>query len=163
MAGITAMARGCRPPPCPSSGPKLLHPGDTVGLITPSTYVSDPDRLLLARRTIEYFGLKPKLGKNVGKRNGYLGGTVEERLDDLHAMFGDPGVNAIFAIRGGFGSEHLLDRIDYDLIRRNPKIFLGYSDITALHLAILKRSGPGDLPRAGDGVPFHQLYANVVP
>ena len=121
--------------------PRALRPGDTVGLITPSTYVSDPDRLLLAARTIEYFGLKPKMGRNVGKRAGYLGGTVGERLDDLHAMFRDPGVAAVFAIRGGYGSEHLLDRIDYDLIRRNPKIFLGYSDITALHLAIHQRTG----------------------
>jgi muramoyltetrapeptide carboxypeptidase len=77
----------------------------------------------------------------VGKRAGYLGGSVDERLDDLHAMFRDPEVRAVFAIRGGYGSEQLLDRIDYDLIRRNPKIFLGYSDITAMHLAIGKRSG----------------------
>jgi muramoyltetrapeptide carboxypeptidase len=121
--------------------PKALKPGDTVGLITPATYVSDPDRLLMARRTAEHFGLRPKMGRNVGKRAGYLGGTVEERLDDLHAMFRDPEVKGVFAIRGGYGSEHLLDRIDYDLIRRNPKVFLGYSDITALHLAIGKRTG----------------------
>lgn len=121
--------------------PKRLRAGDTVGLITPSTYVSDPDRLLLAARTMEYFGLKPKFGKNVGKRAGYVGGTAQERLDDLHAAFRDPEVNAVFCVRGGYGSEHLLDRIDYDLIRRNPKVFLGYSDITALHLAIRKRTG----------------------
>ncbi|MCL4401573.1 MAG: LD-carboxypeptidase [Acidobacteria bacterium] len=121
--------------------PKALHPGDTVGLITPSTYVSDPDRLALAARTIEYFGLRMKMGRNVRKRAGYLGGTVQERLDDLHAMFGDAEVKAVFAVRGGYGAEQLLDRIDYDLIRRNPKIFLGYSDITALHLAIHKRAG----------------------
>src|SRR5262249_47966013 len=65
----------------------------------------------------------------------------QERLDDLHAMFRDSEVRAVFAIRGGYGSEHLLDRIDYDLIRRNPKIFLGYSDITALHLAIHQKTG----------------------
>ena len=83
----------------------------------------------------------PKFGRNVRKRDGYLGGSIEERLDDLHAMFADPEVNAIFAIRGGYGAAQLLDRIDYDLIRTNPKIFLGYSDITALHLAIGKRAG----------------------
>jgi len=85
--------------------------------------------------------LKPKFGKNVRKRNGYLGGSIDERLDDLHAMFADPSVDAIFAIRGGYGAAQLLDRIDYALLRRNPKIFLGYSDITALHLAIQKRAG----------------------
>lgn len=121
--------------------PKALQPGDTVGLITPSTYVSDPDRLQLAARTIKYFGLKMKTGKNVGKRAGYVGGSVAERLEDLHQMFRDPEVKAVFAIRGGYGSEHLLDGIDYGLIRRNPKIFLGYSDITAMHLAIQKKAG----------------------
>lgn len=121
--------------------PRALQPGDTVGLITPATYVSDPDSLVLAERTIRYFDLKPKFGANVRKRNGYLGGTIEERLSDLHAMFADPEVKAIFAVRGGYGSGQLLDRIDYGLIRRNPKIFLGYSDITALHLGIHQRTG----------------------
>src|SRR6185295_16029017 len=121
--------------------PKALKAGATVGLITPATYVSDPDRLALAERTLKYFDLKPKFGKNVRKKNGYLGGTIEERVEDLHAMFADPSVDAIFAIRGGYGSAQLLDRIDYALLKRNPKIFLGYSDITALHLAIQKRAG----------------------
>ena len=121
--------------------PAALKPGDTVGLITPSTYVSDPDRLELARRTIEYLGLKPKFAKNVAHRAGYLGGSINERLDDLHAMFADPGVKAVFATRGGYGSGQLLDKIDYGLIRRNPKIFTGYSDITALHLAIHRSCG----------------------
>jgi muramoyltetrapeptide carboxypeptidase len=121
--------------------PPALRPGSTVGLITPSTYVSDPDRLLLAERTLKYFDLKPKFGKNVRKRTGYLGGSIDERLDDLHSMFADTSVDAVFAIRGGYGSAQLLDRIDYDLLRKNPKVFLGYSDITALHLAIQKRAG----------------------
>lgn len=116
--------------------PKALKVGDTVGLITPATYVPDPDRLALAERTIKYFGLRMKMGKNAGKRMNDYGISIEERLDDLHAMFRDKEVDAVFAIRGGYGSMHLLDRIDYDLIRRNPKIFLGYSDITAMHLAI---------------------------
>lgn len=121
--------------------PKALRPGDTVGLITPSTYVSDPDRLALVERTVRYFGLKPKWGKNVRKQAGYLGGSVTERVDDLHAMFRDPEVRGVFAIRGGYGAAQLLDHIDYDLIRENPKVFLGYSDITALHLAISRKAG----------------------
>ncbi len=133
MAAPPAMA--------PLVRPKVLRAGDTVGLITPSTFVADPDRLQLARRTAEYFGLRPKVGRNVAKREGYLGGTVAERLDDLHAMFRDPEVRAVFAIRGGYGAEQILDGIDYQLIRRNPKVFLGYSDITAMHLAIQKRAG----------------------
>ncbi len=121
--------------------PRALREGDTVGLITPATYVSDPDRLALAVRTVTYFGLRAKMGRNVRKRIGYLGGSDQERLDDLHAMFRDPEVKGVLAIRGGYGSERLLDRIDYGLLRANPKVFLGYSDITALHLAIQKRAG----------------------
>lgn len=116
--------------------PKALREGDTVGLVTPATFVADPDRIALALRTIEYFGLKPKLGRHVRKRSGYLGGTAEERAADLHEMFADPEVQGIFAIRGGYGAGHLLDKLDYGLIRKNPKVFLGYSDITTLHLAI---------------------------
>src|SRR5688500_3301708 len=95
--------------------PRALKPGDTVGLITPATYVSDPDRIALAERTIRYFDLKGKMGRNVRKRSGYVGGTPEERTADLHNMFRDPDVKAIFCIRGGYGSAHLLDGIDYDL------------------------------------------------
>ena len=145
LAGIATAALGSRTAPRAETAdlikPRALRQGDTAGLITPSTYVSDPGQLQLALRTMEYFGLKPKMGKNVGRRTGYLGGSVEERIDDLHSMFRDPDVRAVFAIRGGYGSEQLLDRIDYDLIRRNPKVFVGYSDITALHLAIRKRAG----------------------
>ncbi len=112
-----------------------------MGLITPSTFVSDPDTLAAAERTVRYFGLKSKWGRNVKKKSGYLGGSIQERVDDLHAMFRDPEVNAVFALRGGYGSAQLLDRIDYGLIRANPKIFLGYSDITAMHLAIQKKTG----------------------
>src|SRR5436190_19955914 len=97
--------------------PRALHPGATVGLITPSTYVSDPDRLAMAERTLRYFDLKPKFGKNVRKRNGYLGGSIEERLEDLHSMFADPSVDAVFAIRGGYGSGQLLDRVNYGQLR----------------------------------------------
>lgn len=120
--------------------PKALRLNDVAGLITPATEVPDPDRLALAERTLKYFGLRVKFGRNVGKRMGNYRESVQGRLDDLHDMFRDPEVRAVFAVRGGYGSPHLLDRIDYDLIRRNPKIFIGYSDITAMHLAINKNS-----------------------
>jgi muramoyltetrapeptide carboxypeptidase len=121
--------------------PKALKQGDTVGLITPSTEVIDPDRLALAAMTLKFFGLRVKMGSNVGKRSVNYTGSVNARLDDLHAMFSDKAVDGVFAVRGGYGSGHLLDKIDYSVIRKNPKIFLGYSDITALHLAIYKRAG----------------------
>ena len=118
-----------------------LRPGDTVGLITPSSYVSDPDELAFAKRFCEFFQLKWKLGTNVGQRFGYLAGTAQQRVDDLHAMFADREVHGVFCIRGGYGSAQMLDKIDYGLIRNNPKVFLGYSDITALHTAIGQRTG----------------------
>lgn len=120
--------------------PRALRNGDTVGIITPATYVSDPDRLALVSRTLKHFGLGMKMGKHAGKRMGDYRLSIDERLDDLHGMFRDDAVQAVFALRGGYGSAHLLDRIDYDLIRRHPKIFLGYSDITAMHLAINKHA-----------------------
>ncbi len=121
--------------------PPRLRPGDTVGLISPSTPVTDPDLLQKAARTIEHFGWKVKWGRGVGRKSGYFGSPIEERVEDLHTMFRDPSVNAVFAIRGGYGSSQILDRIDYGLIRRNPKVFVGYSDITAMHLAIHQQTG----------------------
>ena len=121
--------------------PKLLKKGDTVGFVTPSTYVSSPDEIASALRTAEYFGLKVKMGANVRKRTGYVGGTIAERAADVNAMFADPEVKAVFAIRGGYGSAQILPALDYDLIAKNPKIFQGYSDITAMHLAIHQKTG----------------------
>lgn len=116
--------------------PPALKPGDGVSLITPSTFVVNPETRQQAERIITALGLKPKFGANTGKRWGYLGGTVEERVADLHAAFRDPETKAVFCVRGGYGAAMLLDRLDFNLFRRHPKILLGYSDITALHLAI---------------------------
>ncbi|MFN2596371.1 MAG: LD-carboxypeptidase [Pyrinomonadaceae bacterium] len=121
--------------------PRTLKAGDLVGVIAPATSVPDPDRLALVEPTLKYFGLRARMGKYVAAGSGHVTLTVSERLDDLHAMFRDPEVKAVFCIRGGYGSMQLLDHIDYDLIRRNPKVFLGYSDITAMHLAILRHAG----------------------
>ncbi len=121
--------------------PRALKAGDTVGLVTPSSYVSDPDELAFAKEFCEFFGLKWKMGKNVGQRYGYLAGTAAQRVEDLNAMFADPGIAGIFCIRGGYGSAQMLEGLDYALIKRNPKVFLGYSDITALHTAIGRKTG----------------------
>ncbi|HZH31906.1 MAG TPA: LD-carboxypeptidase [Pyrinomonadaceae bacterium] len=141
--------------------PRALRAGDVVGLVTPATEVPDPDRLALAEHTIRHLGLRVRRGRNVGRRLGTYRESVETRLDDLHAMFRDPEVRGVFAIRGGYGSAHLLDRVDYDLIRRNPKVFVGYSDITALHLAINRHArlvtfhGPVVLSRFTDYTQQH--------
>ncbi|MBM3783780.1 MAG: LD-carboxypeptidase [Acidobacteria bacterium] len=128
-------------PPAKLLKPRALRKGDTVGLVTPSTYVSSPDEVATAVRTAEYFGLRVKMGANVRKKAGYLGGSIAERVADIHAMFADRDVAAVFAIRGGYGSAQILPALDYGLIARNPKIFQGYSDITAMHLAIHQRTG----------------------
>lgn len=121
--------------------PPVLKPGDTVGVISPSTQVTDPDQLQLAQMTVEYFGLRSTWAAHSRSHRARDVATVEERVDDLHKMFADQSVRAIFCIRGGYGSAQLLPSLDYSLIRNNPKIFIGYSDITALHLAIQKKAG----------------------
>ena len=122
--------------------PKTLKAGDTIGLITPSSYVFDTWRIDLASARLEAaLGVKCKVGRFVKSRHGYMAGTEKERLEDLHAMFSDPGVAGVFCLEGGYGTERLLPGIDYELLRRNPKALLGYSDITGLHLAITRRAG----------------------
>lgn len=121
--------------------PQKLKTGDIVGIISPGTAVSSPDDLVKVEEILNYLGLKFKYASNVFKGSGYKTRTVGERVDDLHEMFSDKDVKAIFCTRGGYGSGRLLDKIDYDLIRANPKIFVGYSDITALHIAINKLTG----------------------
>lgn len=121
--------------------PQALRPGDTVGLVTPSTYVADPGQLQTMLLTAEMFGWKAKVGKQVGQREAKPGDGVAGRIADLHAMFSDPEVKGILCVRGGYGTPQLLDGLDYELIRRNPKMLLGYSDITGLHLAIHQKTG----------------------
>jgi len=85
-------------------------------------------------------GFKPKLAPNVRKRHGFLAGSDRDRASDLMRMFSDRKVNAILCVRGGYGTPRLLPLLDYNLIRKNPKVFIGFSDITALHCAFLVKS-----------------------
>lgn len=121
--------------------PKALKPGATVGLVTPSTYLADPVEFETMKLTAEMFGWKTKIGKQVGKREAKPGDGISGRIEDLHAMFRDPSVDGIICVRGGYGTPQLLDGLDYELIRKNPKMLLGYSDITGLHLAIHQKTG----------------------
>jgi muramoyltetrapeptide carboxypeptidase len=121
--------------------PKMLRPGDTVGLVSPSTFVADPTQLNTMLLTAEMFGLKVKVGSQLGRREAKLGDSIPARIDDMHKMFSDPEVKGIICVRGGYGTPQLLDGLDYELIRKNPKLMLGYSDITGLHLAIHQKTG----------------------
>ena len=120
--------------------PKRLRSRDTVALISPGSPPGDPMAIDRAVDAIRETGFKVKLGRHARRRRGYLAGTDRDRADDVMRMFGDPTVRAIFCIRGGYGSARLLPLLDYRVIRRNPKIFLGYSDITSLHCALLVKS-----------------------
>ena len=115
--------------------PAPLNKGDTVGLVSPSSASDDSFSLQLAREAMEALGFKVKAGPHLASRYGHLAGTDAERAGDLNAMFADSTVKAIVCVRGGSGAARLLPLLDYDAIRRNPKVLLGYSDITALHLA----------------------------
>ncbi|MBX7483994.1 S66 peptidase family protein [Qipengyuania qiaonensis] len=121
--------------------PPRLRVGDTVGLVAPASAVTLPDELDRAVHWITGMGLVPRLGRHVGDRQGYLAGTDADRATDVNAMFADPDVRAIFAVRGGWGGARLLPLLDWDAIRANPKLVIGYSDNTALHLAIAARAG----------------------
>ena len=120
--------------------PKRLKPGARVGLITPGSFI--PDKALTkAVNNVKKLGYQPVLSRHIRALRGYTAGTDQERLDDLHQMFADPTIDGIWCARGGYGCTRLLPKIDYDLIRNNPKVFIGYSDITALHNAFLQRAG----------------------
>ena len=121
--------------------PPKLNKNELIGIISPASSPNDLDTIEKGVKYLENLGYSVKVGKNVGKKHGFLAGTDQERLSDLHNMFSDKNVKAIFSIRGGYGSGRLLDRINFNLIKKNPKIFVGYSDITALHMAIYQKTG----------------------
>jgi muramoyltetrapeptide carboxypeptidase len=120
--------------------PPRLRRGDCIGIVSPASPIDDVARIEHGVRYLESCGYRTMTGKHCGERTGYLAGTDEQRAEDLHAMFSDRHVKAILCVRGGYGSPRLLPLLRYDTIRKNPKIFVGYSDITALHLALLQRA-----------------------
>jgi muramoyltetrapeptide carboxypeptidase len=121
--------------------PPRLRAGDTVGLVEPAGFSDGAPQVEAVKATISAMGLVPKVGRFVGFRHGYLAGTDQQRAADLNEMFLDDEVRAIFAVRGGWGSARLLPLLDWKAIRANPKLLIGSSDITALHLAIAARAG----------------------
>ncbi len=126
--------------PTPILKPPRLRVGDTVGLVNPASFL-DPEDVEIAKKELAQLGLNVKLAAHVRDRYGYLGGRDADRAADINSMFADSSVRALIAMRGGWGSSRILQMLDYDLIRRQPKIITGYSDITALLLAIYARSG----------------------
>lgn len=120
---------------------KKLKFGDTLGFVAPSGAVRTEGAIERAVQETERMGFKVKLGESAGQKYGYLSGTDEVRARDINNMFADDEVDAIVCLRGGYGAMRILDKLDYEMIARHPKIFMGFSDITALHIALLEKCG----------------------
>ena len=112
--------------------PNLLSKGDTIGIISTARKIS-LEELKPAIKLIESLGYKYKLGKNLFKIDNQFAGTKEERAEDLHGAFLDSDIKAILCARGGYGTVQLLSLLDLELIRKNPKWLIGYSDVTVMH------------------------------
>jgi muramoyltetrapeptide carboxypeptidase len=125
----------------PSVRPARLQPGDTVGLVAPASATFQQVELEVARESLEALGLRVKTGQHIMDRHGSLGGQDIDRANDINRFFADPTVKAIFPTRGGWGTSRLLPLLDYDAIGRNPKVVMGFSDITALLNGIHARTG----------------------
>ena len=139
--GLAAFGRPAIAASQPTLLPRKLKRGDTIGLISPSMARYERAPFAIAHENLQALGFKVKEGKWLRARNGYFAGTDAQRAEDLNAMFADPEVNGIVAMSGGAGATRILGMLDYATIRRNPKCFTGFSDITALHNAIQARTG----------------------
>ena len=125
----------------PLTLPRRLAAGDTVGVVSPASATFQTVDIDIARESLEALGLNVKIGKHVLARHGYLAGNDKDRAEDINEFFSDSSIKAVLPIRGGWGSSRVLPHLDYDAIRRNPKVMVGYSDITALHLAMQAKTG----------------------
>ncbi len=124
----------------PMIRPDRLQPGDTIMFVAPASEL-DEKRMLLAKERLEARGYKVKYRDDLFDQEGYLAGTDQRRAEELMQAFRDPEVNAVFPGTGGYGTMRILERLDYDAIRANPKLLIGFSDITALHAAINRHAG----------------------
>lgn len=149
--------------------PKSLKTGDTIGLISPSAPLAGlvPHRTKKGIQGIEQLGFKVKVGKNALKVTGHTAGTPKERAEDINAFFADKKVRAIFSFIGGNHSNQILKYLDFNLIKKNPKIFLGYSDATVLHFALYTKVnlvtfyGPAVLTQFAENpkiIPYTEIY-----
>ena len=121
--------------------PGILKKGDKIGVVSPASRPSDDTQYFKGVQYLEKLGYIVISGKNVLNQRGYLAGEDITRINDLNLMFADPDIKAVFCSRGGYGVPRILDQINYEAIKKNPKIFVGYSDVTALNLAIWAKTG----------------------
>lgn len=118
--------------------PKALKKGAAIGVISPSSPSESPFEVVRAKEYLENMGYCVIIGKNVNKTKGFTAASEEERASDINEMFERDDIDAIFVTQGGYGSAQLVDKLDYEMIKKHPKIFTGFSDITSLHLAFEK-------------------------
>src|SRR5512139_1158499 len=121
--------------------PRRLTPGQTIGITTPASPPNEPEGIRFAIDIVQSLGFQVKPAPHLIDRFGYLAGEDAARAEDLNGLFKDDEVDAIFCVRGGYGSSRLLPVLDYEAIHAHPKILLGYSDITSLLLAITHKTG----------------------
>ena len=124
----------------PSLKPKRLQPGSVVGIVSPASATFVREELDIVLDAIRSLELVPRLAPHLLDRYGYLAGKDRDRAADINQFFAEPEVAAILPIRGGWGCSRILPYLDYDRIRQNPKIIVGFSDITTLILAINART-----------------------
>ena len=120
--------------------PKPLKKGDTIALLSASG-PTPPERLQPAIEAIERLGFHVVVGETCSARHGNLAGSDELRAKELNEAFANPNIDGIFCIRGGYGATKILPKLDLDIIRQNPKVFAGYSDVTALHIVFNQQCG----------------------
>ncbi len=120
--------------------PSKLKAGDTIGLIAPGSFITE-DELNESITNLKDLGFNVKYSKNILARYGYLAGTDKQRADDVNKMFADSNVDGIVCARGGYGCSRILPMLDYEMIKKNPKVIVGYSDITALLYGIYSQTG----------------------
>lgn len=116
----------------------FLSPGNTIALIAPAS--PSPESIAPTVKKLESLGFHTKIASSAYKHFGYLSGSDAERADDLNALFADPSVNAILCLDGGYGSGRRLDKLDYPMIATHAKPLIGFSDITALQIALYEKS-----------------------
>jgi len=121
--------------------PKKLNKGDTIGILALSGAVEKKENILRAKKYFEGKGYNVVLSENIFDKNRYLAGSDEKKVQELNKFFKDPKINMILCARGGYGAIRLLNKIDFNLIKNNPKIFAGYSDVTAIEAMICKKTG----------------------
>ena len=145
LTGTAALAWGATRPAAAAAPavvkPPRLRSGDVVGLVAPASASFESVDIEIAQEVARAFGLEPRLGAHVRDRHGYLAGRDEDRAADVNRFFADPSVKAILAIRGGWGCARVLPHLDWEVMKGNPKVVAGFSDITGLHCGLQAKAG----------------------